>query len=83
MEIDNALSSADNVDYLLLLLAALTLDIRDTGTTSLQHTLDIRDTGTTSAYTTTTSTRQSSMYSVFCPGFQKGRVPSEKGTLAR
>ena len=20
---------------------------------------------------------------VFCPGFQKGRVPSEKGTLAR
>ena len=21
--------------------------------------------------------------SVFCPGFQKGRVPSEKGTLAR
>ena len=22
-------------------------------------------------------------YSVFCPGFQKGRVPSEKGTLAR
>ena len=22
-------------------------------------------------------------YPVFCPGFQKGRVPSEKGTLAR
>ena len=22
-------------------------------------------------------------YAVFCPGFQKGRVPSEKGTLAR
>ena len=22
-------------------------------------------------------------YTVFCPGFQKGRVPSEKGTLAR
>ena len=22
-------------------------------------------------------------YSVLCPGFQKGRVPSEKGTLAR
>ena len=21
-------------------------------------------------------------YAVFCPGFQKGRVPSEKGTLA-
>ena len=23
------------------------------------------------------------IYTVFCPGFQKGRVPSEKGTLAR
>ena len=23
------------------------------------------------------------MAAVFCPGFQKGRVPSEKGTLAR
>ena len=23
------------------------------------------------------------VYTVFCPGFQKGRVPSEKGTLAR
>ena len=23
------------------------------------------------------------MVTVFCPGFQKGRVPSEKGTLAR
>ena len=22
-------------------------------------------------------------FTVFCPGFQKGRVPSEKGTLAR
>ena len=22
-------------------------------------------------------------HAVFCPGFQKGRVPSEKGTLAR
>ena len=22
-------------------------------------------------------------YTVFCPGFQKGRVPSEKGTLER
>ena len=22
-------------------------------------------------------------FAVFCPGFQKGRVPSEKGTLAR
>ena len=22
-------------------------------------------------------------WSVFCPGFQKGRVPSEKGTLAQ
>ena len=28
-------------------------------------------------------TIQSSDISVFCPGFQKGRVPSEKGTLAR
>ena len=23
------------------------------------------------------------LLTVFCPGFQKGRVPSEKGTLAR
>ena len=25
----------------------------------------------------------SSKITVFCPGFQKGRVPSEKGTLVR
>ena len=27
--------------------------------------------------------RGGSAITVFCPGFQKGRVPSEKGTLAR
>ena len=27
--------------------------------------------------------RRRLMTAVFCPGFQKGRVPSEKGTLAR
>ena len=27
--------------------------------------------------------RQGHVIAAFCPGFQKGRVPSEKGTLAR
>ena len=31
----------------------------------------------------TTKARKCIRYPVFCPGFQKGRVPSEKGTLAR
>ena len=27
-------------------------------------------------------TVQCALHTVFCPGFQKGRVPSEKGTFA-
>ena len=30
-----------------------------------------------------TLTNRAYSVTVFCPGFQKGRVPSEKGTLAR
>ena len=45
--------------------------------------VDMKEYNVTEEMTENRSLWQVGPLPVFCPGFQKGRMPSEKGTLAR
>ena len=48
------------------------------------HFISLQTCSASSVFNTTNPRKRGDMrQAVFCPGFQKGRVPSEKGTLAR